>query len=513
MYSRAKADHAVAFISNLKHTLGQWHGVPFDLLDWQKQIVQDVFGTLRPNGYRQYNTAYVEIPKKNGKSELAAAIALLLLAGDDEWGAQVYGCASDRGQASIVFDVAVDMVDQCPALRKRIKPVLSIKRLVYLPTNSYYQVCSAEAYTKHGLNVHGVIFDELHAQPNRELYDVMTKGSGDTRTQPLYFLITTAGDDPDRVSVGWEVHEKARKIKQRIIDDPTFYPVIYGARDDDDWTDEEAWFRSNPSLGQIIPIEKVRDHFNAAKQDPSEERLFRQLRLNQWVRTKTTKWIPLEKWDATAGLVVPEKLKGRICYGGMDLSSTLDITANCLVFPPVPEDPNWYALWDFWIPEENMKVRVKRDGVPYDKWVKEGLIHTTPGDVIDYAFIRKTLNDLRLVYDIRELGFDPWNALQLSLGLADDGFNMVEIRQGFKTLSPAMKDLERLVLGNLLRHGGNPVARWMFGNIEVKTDENQNIRPIKTKSAEKIDGIVALVMALSRAMLQRGEAVLFFTVC
>lgn len=238
MYDQTKADHAVNFINCLKHTKGQWRGVPFELLPWQDKIIRDIFGTVKENGYRQYNTAYVEIPKKNGKSELAAAVALLMTCGDGEWGAEVYGCASDRQQASIVFDVAVDMVDQCPALKKRIKPIMSVKRLVYQPTNSFYQVLSAEAYTKHGLNVHAVIFDELHAQPNRELFDVMTKGSGDARTQPLYFLITTAGTD--RNSICFEQHQKAEDILMGRKIDPTFYPVIYGIADDDDWGSEES---------------------------------------------------------------------------------------------------------------------------------------------------------------------------------------------------------------------------------------------------------------------------------
>ncbi len=233
-----------------KHTKGKWRGVPFELLSWQDEIIRTLFGTVKENGYRQYNTCYCEIPKKNGKSELAAAIALYMTCGDGEWGAEVYGCASDRQQASIVFDVAVDMVDQCPALKKRIKPVMSVKRLVYKPTNSFYQVLSAEAYTKHGLNVHAVIFDELHAQPNRELFDVMTKGSGDARTQPLYFLITTAGTD--RNSICFEQHQKAVDIIEGRKIDPTFYPVIYGASDEDDWTSEATWYKANPSLEERI---------------------------------------------------------------------------------------------------------------------------------------------------------------------------------------------------------------------------------------------------------------------
>jgi len=255
-YDKEAADAAVTFINCLKHTKGEWYGMPFELIDWQEQIVRDIFGILKPNGYRQFNTAYIEIPKKQGKSELAAAIALYLTCGDFEHGGEVYGCASDRQQASIVFDVAVDMVEQCPALKSRIKPMLSQKRLVYKPLGSFYQVLSAEAYTKHGLNVHGVVFDELHAQPNRDLYDVMLHGSGDARKQPLFFLITTAGTD--RNSICWEVHQKAEDILQGRKIDPTFYPVIYSAADTDDWTSEKVWRKVNPSLGITVDIEKLR---------------------------------------------------------------------------------------------------------------------------------------------------------------------------------------------------------------------------------------------------------------
>jgi phage terminase large subunit-like protein len=381
----------VTFINNLKHTKGVWRGVPFDLLPWQDKIVRDIFGTVKEDGYRQYNTAYVEIPKKNGKSELAAAIALYLTCGDGEWGAEVYGCAADRQQASIVFDVAVEMVDQCPALRKRIKPILSQKRLVYMPTASFYQVLSAEAYTKHGLNVHGVIFDELHAQPNRELFDVMTMGSGDARKQPLFFLITTAGTD--RHSICYEVHQKANDILRGKRVDPTFYPAIYGIAEDDDWTDEKVWYKANPSLDHTIEIEKVRAAFQSAKENPAEENLFRQLRLNQWVK-QSIRWMPMHHWDACSFDVDLEKLKGRECYGGLDLSSSIDITAFVLVFPPIPEDDKYYVLPFFWIPEENMQQRVRRDRVPYDIWAREGHLKTTEGNVIHYGFIEKFIEEL-----------------------------------------------------------------------------------------------------------------------
>lgn len=496
-----KAALALGFIERLKHTKGRWRGVPFTLLPWQRQIVEDVFGTVKPDGYRQYRTAYVEIPKKNGKSELAAAVALYLLCADGEYGAEVYGAAADRAQASIVFDVAAAMVDQDPALRKRIRPMLSQKRLLYKPTRSFYQVLSAEAFTKHGLNVHGVIFDELHAQPNRELWDVLTQGSGDARTQPLYFAITTAGDDPDRTSIGWEVHEYAQKVRDGVLIDPTFYPVIYGIDVDDDWTDEANWLKANPSLGETIALDRVREAFQRARNNPAEERLFRQLRLNQWVKTKAAKWLSLDLWDKTAGLVVPDKLRGRECFGGLDLSKTTDLTAFVLVFPPTEEDPAYYVLPYFWIPEDNAKERERRDGVPYGRWISEGRIQATPGAVVDYAFLEKTIDALAKEYRIREIAYDPWNATQTALNLAARGHTMVEVRQGAKSMSPAMKELEVLIRRERLRHGGHPVLRWCFSNLEVKIDENENLRPVKGKSAERIDGMVALINAMARVIV------------
>jgi phage terminase large subunit-like protein len=502
MFDEKKAKRAVKFINNLKHTKGVWHGVPFDLLPWQDKIIQDVFGTVKVDGYRKYNTAYVEIPKKNGKSELAAAIALYLTCGDGEWGAEVYGCAADRQQASIVFDVAVDMVDQSPALKKRIKPILSQKRLVYMPTASFYQVLSAEAFTKHGLNVHGVIFDELHAQPNRQLYDVMTKGSGDARKQPLFFLITTAGTD--RNSICWEVHQKADDILRGKKHDPTFYPVIYGIEDSDDWTDETNWYKANPSLDHTIDIEKVRAAYISAKENPAEENIFRQLRLNQWVK-QSVRWMPMDVWEKCSFEVDPEKLKGRECYGGLDLSSSIDITAFVLVFPPIPDDDKYYVLPHFWIPEENLDLRVRRDHVPYDIWEQQGYLQTTEGNVIHYGFIERFIEELGMNYNIREIAFDRWGAVQMVQNLEGLGFTVVPFGQGFKDMSPPTKELMKLTLEKKIAHGGHPALTWMMDNIYVRTDPAGNIKPDKEKSTEKIDGAVALIMALDRAIRNEGS--------
>lgn len=496
-YDKEAADYAVAFIECLCHTKGTWAGKPFELIDWQEQIIRDIFGTLKPNGYRQFNTAYVEIPKKMGKSELAAAVALLLTCGDGEERAEVYGCAADRQQASIVFEVAADMVRMCPALNKRVKILTATKRIVYQPTNSFYQVLSAEAYSKHGFNIHGVVFDELHTQPNRKLFDVMTKGSGDARMQPLYFLITTAGTDTK--SICYETHQKALDILAGRKIDPTFYPVIYGADESDDWTDPKVWKKANPSLGITVGMDKVKAACESAKQNPGEENSFRQLRLNQWVK-QAVRWMPMEKWDKCAFAVDEDALRGRVCYGGLDLSSSTDITAFVLVFPPQDEEDKFVILPYFWIPEDNMQIRVSRDHVPYDVWERQGVLQTTEGNVIHYGFIEKFIEQLGEKFNIREIAFDRWGAVQMVQNLEGMGFTVVPFGQGFKDMSPPTKELMKLTLEEKIAHGGHPVLRWMMDNIFIRTDPAGNIKPDKEKSTEKIDGAVATIMALDRAI-------------
>ena len=496
-YDEDAADYAVMFIEQLSHTKGTWAGKPFKLLDWQEKIIRDLFGIMKPNGYRQFNTAYIEIPKKNGKSELAAAVALLLCCGDGEQRAEIYGCAADRGQATIVFDVAADMVRMCPALNKRCKILTSQKRILFTPTNSFYQVLSAEAYSKHGFNIHGVVFDELHTQPNRKLFDVMTKGSGDARMQPLYFLITTAGTDTN--SICFETHQKAKDILEGRKIDPTFYPVIYGAGEDEDWTDPKVWLKSNPSLGETIGMDKVKAACDSARQNPGEENSFRQLRLNQWVK-QAVRWMPMEKWDACALPVDEEMLEGRVCYGGLDLSSTTDLTSFCLVFPPDSEEEPYYVLPYFWVPEETLTLRVNRDHVPYDVWERQGYINTTEGNVVHYGYIEKFIEKLGERFNIRSISYDRWGATQMSQDLENMGFNVVPMGQGFASMSPPTKELMKLTLEKRIAHGGHPVLRWNMDNIFIRTDPAGNIKADKSKSTEKIDGAIAMIMALDRAI-------------
>ena len=501
-YDKAKADKAVKFIENLCHTKGKWAGKRFWLLPWQEQLIRDIFGIVKPDGYRQFRTAFVEICKKVGKSELAAAVALYLLYADNEPSAEVYGAAADRQQASIVFDVARQMVEMSPALLKRSKLMTATKRIVNYGNSGYYQVLSAEVGGKHGFSVSGLVFDEIHTQPNRQLYDVLTKGSSDARQNPLHFIITTAGTD--RHSIAYELHTKAVDILEGRRVDPTFYPVVYGLKDDEDWEDEANWYKVNPSLGYTVDIERLRDAYREAKQNPADEVTFKWLRLNMWV-SSTVAWIPDAIFMKGNEEIDLASLEGRDCYGGLDLSSTGDITALVLMFPPRDEDEKYILLPFFWVPEETIPQRVKSASVPYDIWERQGYLLSTEGNVIHYDFIEKFINDLAEKYHIVEIAVDRWNATQMIQNLEGDGFTMVPFGQGFASMSGPTKDFYRLLMEGQIIHGGHPVLRWMAGNVVVDTDPAGNIKVTKAKSKEKIDGIVAAIMALDRCIRNQTE--------
>ena len=502
-YDKKKADRAVTFIENLCHTKGKWAGTPFWLLPWQEQLIRDIFGIVKPDGNRQFRTAFVEICKKVGKSELAAAIALYLLFADNEPSAEVYGAAADRQQASIVFDVAKQMVEMSPALMKRSKLMGATKRIVNYGNAGYYQVLSAEVGGKHGFSVSGLVFDEIHTQPNRQLYDVLTKGSSDARQNPLHFIITTAGND--RHSIAYELHTKAVDILEGRREDPTFYPVVYGLKDDEDWEDEANWYKVNPSLGYTVDVERLRDAYREAKQNPADEITFKWLRCNMWV-SSTVAWIPDAIYMRGNEPIDMASLEGRDCYAGLDLSSTGDITALVLIFPPRDEYEKFVLLPYFWIPEETIPRRVKANSVPYDIWEKQGYIMSTEGNVIHYDFIEKFIMDLSEKYHILEIAVDRWNATHVIQNLEDNGLTMVPFGQGFASMSAPTKEFYRLLMEGKIIHGGHPVMRWMAGNVVVDTAPAGNIKVTKAKSKEKIDGIVAAIMALDRAVRHEGES-------
>jgi phage terminase large subunit-like protein len=511
VFDEAKAQRAVSFFENLKHTKGKFAGKPFVLLPWEKQIIRDVYGTVNENGNRIYKFVYVEIPKKNGKSELAAGAALYHLFADGEMSGEVYGCAADRAQASIVYKVARDMVDQVPALAKRARITDSTERITDTKTGTTYQVLSAEAYTKHGLNLSACVFDELHAQPSRDLWDVMTFGAGDAREQPIWWVITTAGDDPDRASIGWEVHDYAQQILAGEKTDPSWYVVIYHY-DGEDIYNEDNWFKANPSLGHTIQLESVREAAARAKEKPAEARLFRWLRLNQWTTTKLTTWLPLSLFEGTVGDWTRMDLLGLDCYMGLDLSSTTDLTALALVFPPQGACSDWRVIWETWIPEDGMAERISRDKVKYDEWSAGGWVIPTPGNAVDYTKIREKIIEIGKLYQVKELCADRTFAAMLLTELEAEGFVCVDIPQTFQGMTDPLNQTEVLLKTKQLTHEKNPVAMWAFGNASIAMNGNGQKKLVKEHKGKsvvrtkRIDPVAAWMDAMARARFYESPA-------
>lgn len=501
MFDTAKANNAVKFIEKLKHTKSPYAGQPFKLERWQKRIVRDIFGNVNADGNRQYRTAYMEVARKNGKSELAAPIALYLLYADGEIGAEIYGAAADTDQAAIVFNVAAQMIRQEPELNKRSKILDSTKRILYPPTNSLYRVLSADHATKHGFNASGVIFDELHTQPNRLLWDVLTT-SGGTREQPLTFAITTAGFN--KQSICWEQHEYARKLIEGIFEDETFYPVIFALEKNDDWRNPKLWKKANPALGTFRKLEEMQSLFNKAQNIPALQNTFRRLYLNQWT-SQEDRWLDLKIWNETAGTVVKEDLYEEICYGGLDLASTSDLAALALVFPDI--DGCFDVLPFFWVPKARLDDVAEKNRNKYQTWADQGYVNVTNGNVIDYREIRKTINELGEKHYIKEIAFDRWGATEMMQSLEDDGFTMIQFGQGYKSMAPPTRELLKLCIERRIRHNGHPVLSWMADNMVVTQDPAGNLKPDKGKSNEKIDGMVALIMGLDRAIRNNATSV------
>ncbi len=485
------------FERGLHHVKGEKAGEPFTLAGWQRDTAVKLFGTVDKGGRRRYRRAFIGVPRKNGKSTFAAGMALYLLVGDQEPGAEVYSAAADRNQASIVFRIAKDMLKQSPLLTKLVRPYqhhLEVKGT----TTAVYRPLSAEAYTAWGLNPSGIIFDELHALKAPDFWTALTTG-GAARRQPMTIVITTAGWD--RTSVCWQEWHHAAQVQEGTVTDDELLPVIYAADTDEDWTDEKVWAKANPNLGESVSIDYLRQQCREAQSSPRRENAFRQLFLNQWTE-QAERWLSMEAWDACGSVPVDEAaLIGRECWAGLDLASTTDVAALVLVFPD--EDGGYDLLPYFWVPGDTVERRTRTDGVPYREWVDEGLIDATPGNQIDYRHIREQIKELGERFQIVEIGFDPWNASMIAQQLAEeDGFSMVQVRQGTLTMNEPSKELERLVMTGKLNHGGNPVLRWMASNVAVKTDASDNIRPDKQRSTEKIDGIVAAIVGLARAMLR-----------
>jgi phage terminase large subunit-like protein len=494
----SKADRAVRLINQLTHTKGPFAGKTFNLRPWQeKNIVRPLFKT-RKDGLRQYRTCLLMLPRKNGKSEIAAALAIYFLLFDGEIGAEVYSAAADKDQAALVFNVAAQMIRNDPELEAQCEIIDSQKRIVHRKSGSFYRAISAEAYSKHGFNASVVIYDELHAAPNRELWDVLATSQG-ARAQPLMIAITTAGYD--RHSILWELYAHAKKVAENPSIDPTFLPILYEAPVEADWRSEKVWKAANPALGDFRSLEEMRTMAARAKEIPAQENSFRRLYLNQWTE-QASRWISLSAWDACRQPIDRAALLGRRCYVGMDLSTTKDLTALVAVFP---DDEGFDILAQFFVPKENITVRVRRDRVPYDQWERDGYLIATPGNVVDYEAIRQTLLEWAAEFEIKEIAFDPWNATDLVSRLQEtDGFVCVQLRQGFGSLSAPTKSLEKAVLSKTLRHEGHPVMRWNIGNIAIETDPSGNLKLSKKVSTERIDGASALVNAVARMDANAG---------
>jgi len=499
VFDERLANDALEFIQRwCRHPKGRWAGQPLELEPWQIWFVGTLFGWVDPvTRWRQYRTAFLFVPRKNGKSTLAAAIGLYLLMGDGEMGAEVYSAAADTGQAQIVHRVAELMAKKEPRLERRLK--FTQRNILFEETASLYRVLSADAHRQHGHDSSGVIFDELHTQPDRNLWDVLDTSTV-ARAQPVVLGITTAGVQ-DEHSICWELYDYATKVASGEFNDPSFLPLIFEAEDGDDWTDPETWAKANPNLGVSVPIDYLRRKCDYAKRVPASENTFKRLHLNMWTE-QSVRWLSVDVWRSEClGIVSRKGLAGQSCVAALDLSSTKDLTTLQLVFPREDEDEPWPGFGVYWVPEDTVRQRSEEDRVPYDVWVRKGLIETTPGNVTDYAFIRRTIHELADLYNITALAIDPWNATQLAVELENDGIPVVMMRQGYATMSSPSKEFERrIVSGGYVHPEDDEVMTWMIGNVAAKTDPAGNIKPDKSKSGDKIDGVVAKIMATGQAM-------------
>lgn len=495
------AKHVCDFYESfLRHSKGkQWARQRFELLPWERDdVLYPIFGWKRADGTRRYRTAYIEIAKKNGKTTLASGIGLYLLVGDGEPGAEVYSVATKRDQAAMAHDEAVRMVRQSPALFKRLRINETTKTIYHEDSSSKYAALAADAKGSEGLNAHGLIVDELHAWTDRTFWDSL-RYSGAARKQPLHFIITTAGI-ADTTSLGWQMHDYAEKVLEGTTEDEEFFVYMRNAPFDAPWT-AETFEAANPSYGTIIDPEEIAKAAETASERLWEENVFRRYRLNQWVQ-QAERAIDLVQWDTCAGDVVEDDLVGRPCYGGLDLASRIDLAAFILLFPPAREGDRWQILCRFWAPEAIAEKRAKQKlTVQFKVWAKQGHLVLTSGNIIDYDTIKaKILADGKR-FDIRLIAADRWNLEYLRQKLEARGCpEIIECGQGYPDMSAPTKELLCMIAAQQLAHGGHPVLRWMAGNVTVTIDPAENIKPDRKKSTDKIDGIVALLMALKHAM-------------
>jgi phage terminase large subunit-like protein len=503
-FDQEAADRALAFFPYLRHSKGEWAGQPFELEPWQSFIVGSLFGwKRRSDNTRRFRRAYLSVARKNGKTQLAAGIGLYLAFFDDEPGAEVYAAATKRDQAKICWSEAQRMVQRTPQLSRMVTALAH--NLHRTDTHSKFEPVSSDYNSLDGLNCHGAIIDEYHAHPSGALADVLESSTG-ARRQPLMFYTTTAGVDNE--SACRDLDLDAQRVLEGLAEDDSLFAYIARIDPDDAWDNPEAWPKANPNLNVSIKLDSLVEQCERAKRITREQNEFRRKRCNQWTE-QVERWLDLAAWDACDA--PPEVEPGQPCFYGLDLSSKTDLTAGIAIFPPDDPDGYWDVLCDFWMPEENVDEKTKRDRAPYQAWIDAGYIETTEGNITDYDVIREHVKDDGLTYEIQEIPYDPWNATQLATQLGSDGATVVPLPQGYAHLSEPSKFLEGLILSGRLRHGGHPVLRWMAANVAIQKGPNESIRPVKDKSTGRIDGIVALVMAIARAMVHLdGDEADFF---
>lgn len=492
-FDEAAAQHAVDFFSFLRHSKGQWAGEVFTLSPHQQFELWVVFGWKKANGQRRFRTVYDSEARKNGKTTKLSGIGLYLLDSDLEPGAEIYSAATKRDQARLSHQEAIRMVKASPSLSRRIRVFRD--NLSVEDTNSKFEPLGRDADTMDGLNIHGALIDELHAHANRDVWDVLETATG-ARRQSLQWAITTAGSD--RNTICGEIDDYARGILAGQIEDDSFAAFIYTLDEGDSWEDEAVWPKANPNLGVSVNVDDLRRKAIKAKEMPAAANAFLRLHMNVWTQA-VSRWFGLGVWERGAQVLILETLKGRVCYGGIDLASTKDFNAWLLVFPR--DDGGVDVLPRFWIPEESVRTQIgMRDQLL--AWAKAGFLNITEGNTSDDEVIKAAVLEDAAKFQIAEIGYDPWNAAHLVASLADEipYTALVEVRQGYRTLNEPSKYLEKLVLNAQINHGGHPVLNWMAGNVQLESDPAGNIKPSKSKSTQKIDGIVALVIALERFM-------------
>ena len=492
-----RAEKAIKFFGFLRLAEGEHAGKPFTLQPWQQFIVGSLFGWLGADGYRRFRKAYVEGAKGCGKSPLAAGVALLGLVADGEAAAEVYAAAVTRDQAGILWTDAKRMVEASPALARRI--TVNAHNLADLATSSFFRPISSEGRTLDGKRVHMALIDEVHEHPTPIVVEKMQAGTKGRR-QPLIFEITNSGYD--RRSVCWQHHEYSEKVLTGVIEDDGWFSYVCGLDEGDDYRDEACWPKANPNLDVSVTRKYLREQVREAQGMPSKENIVKRLNFCVWTEN-AVRWFALQTWDAGRRVIDWSDYRGRLCYGGLDLSSTMDVTALALLFPN--DDGSIDVLCRFWVPEATVEERVRKNDVFYGLWRDRGLLRVTPGNVVDYDFIREEIRALRDQYQIKEVGYDPWNATGLIVDLLADGLDLVEVRQGYGSLSAPSKEFEKLVQGAKLHHDGDPVLRWMASNVATESDAAGNIKPSKDRSVEKIDGISAIVTALARLIVHGEE--------